>query len=86
MCAGARDAWLQEISTTNHPLGLGNRWLVHTPPAVDRVYVQFPSEFRPIRIVDGTVYGVVSVDEDVEVVAHVTLPEHIGPPAAEAAH
>ena len=86
MCAGAREVWLQEFSTNDHPLGLGNRWLVYTPPAVDRVYVQFPSEFRPIRIVNGRVYGVVAADEDVEVVAYVPLPEHLGPPDAEAAH
>jgi len=86
MCAGAREVWLQEFSTADHPLGLGTRWLVHAPQATERVYVQFPSEFRPVRIVDGKVFGVVAVDEDVEVVAYITLPEHIGPPAAEAAH
>ena len=86
MCAGAREVWLQEFSTADHPLGLGTRWLVHTPQTVDRVYVQFPADFRPLRIVDGKVYGVVSVGEDVEVVAYITLPEHIGPPAGEPAH
>ena len=86
MCGGEREVWLQEFSTADNPLGLGTRWLLHNPQTVDRVYVQFPVEFRPIRIVDGKVYGVASAGEDVEVVAYVTLPQNIGPPAAEAEH
>jgi hypothetical protein len=85
MCAGEREVWLQEFSTTDNALGLGVRWLVHTPQSVDLVFVQFPDGFRPIRIVDGRVYGVATVEDDVEAVAYITLPANIGPPAAESA-
>ncbi len=86
MCAGEREVWLQEFSTADHALGLGVRWLVHTPQTTGRVYVQFPESFRPLQIVDGRVYGVGTTDAGAEVVAYITLPEHIGPPDAEAAH
>ena len=82
MCAGNRMVLLQEFSTEDHPLGLGMRWLVHSPETAERVYIQFPNGFRPIRITDGKVFGVSSAGEGVEVVAHVPLPERIEPPAA----
>jgi len=86
MCRGDREVWLQEFSTEYHALGFGLRWLVHTPQSVSRVYVQFPEEFRPIRFADGKVYGVATADQGVEVVAYVSVPDTIEPPAAEAAN
>ena len=86
LCAGEREVWLQEFSTSDHPLGFGARWLVHSPQTADRVYVQFPDRFLPVRIVDGRVYGAMAVDEGVEVVAYVSLPEQITPPDAGAEH
>jgi hypothetical protein len=86
MCAGNREVWLQEFSTADHPLGFGNRWLVHSPETAELVYVQFPANFRPLRIVDGRAYGVSEFDEGVEVVAYVSLPDHLAPPPAEAEH
>ena len=62
----------------------GHRWLVHKPGTVDRVYVQFPDGFRPIRIVERTAYGAWSVDGGGEVVAYVALPDQIAVPAADA--
>jgi hypothetical protein len=86
MCAGGREVWLQEFSTSDNPLGLGNRWLVHSPETGDRVYVQFPEGFRPLRIVDGRAFGVSTTSQGVEVVAYVSLPEQIVPPPAAAEH
>jgi len=83
MCAGAREVWLQEFSTADHPLGLGNRWLVHTPGSVERVYVQFPDGFRPLRMIDRVVYGVAMADAGVDVVARVAVPDRIEVPAGE---
>jgi hypothetical protein len=86
MCAGGREVWLQEFSTADHPLGFGNRWFVHSPESADLVYVQFPASFRPMRIVDGKAYGVSVVEEGVEVVAYVSLPENLAPPQPAAEH
>jgi hypothetical protein len=86
MCAGGREVWLQEFSTADHPLGFGNRWLVDSPETTGRVYVQFPESFHPVRIVDGKAFGVSTANESVEVVAYVSLPDQIAPPAAAAEH
>ncbi len=86
MCAGGREVWLQEFSTSDNPLGFGNRWLVHSPGTAERVYVQFPATFRPIRIAERRVYGVSTAEDGVEVVAYVTVPETIGPAPDEAGH
>jgi len=86
MCAGGREVWLQEFSTADHPLGLGLRWLVHSPETTGPVYVQFPDNFRPLRMVDGRVFGASTVDAGVEVVAYVSMPEQIAPPPAAAEH
>jgi hypothetical protein len=86
MCAGDREVWLQEFSTDDHPLGFGARWLVHSPETTERVYVQFPDGFRPLKIVDGRAYGVATEDDGADVVAYVSLPEQIAPPPAAAEH
>jgi hypothetical protein len=85
MCRGGRELWLQEFSTEHHALGFGVRWLVHMPGRVDRVYVQFPEGFRPVRFVGDRVYGVARAEQGVDVVAYVSVPETIAPPTAEAA-
>jgi hypothetical protein len=82
MCAGGREAWLQEFSTSDHPLGFGNRWLVHSPEIVEPVYVQFPSDFRPMRVVGRQVYGASIAEQGVDVVAYVSLPDNMAPSPA----
>jgi hypothetical protein len=84
MCASERQVWLQEFSTTDHPLGYGNRWLVHEPGQVDVIRVQFPAGFVPWEISgDGRVLGSHVDEQGNPVVAHVNLPRLEAAPAQQ---
>ena len=74
-CSADR-VWIQEFDGTSHPLGLGRRWrtidLAGSAPAFSQVVL--PAGFRPYRISESEMLGVVTDSLDLQRVAGVRLP------------
>lgn len=74
-CSAGR-VWVQEFDSGAHPLGLGRRWwtiaLAGEVPVFSQVIL--PAGFRPYRISDSQMLGVVTDSLDMQRVASIHLP------------
>ena len=74
-CSAGR-VWIQEFESGAHPLGLGRRWWTIALAGEVPVYLQviLPAGFRPYRISDSRMLGVVTDSLDLQRVASIHLP------------
>ncbi len=77
-CAEGR-VWIQEFDGSAHPLGLGRRWrtitLAGDAPAYSQVTL--PPGFRPYRISESQMLGVVTDSMDLQQVASIPIPSSL---------
>jgi len=74
-CSAGR-VWIQEFDSGAHPLGIGGRWRTIALAGEVPVYSQviLPAGFRPYRISDSRMLGVVTDSLDLHRVASIHLP------------
>ena len=77
-CSAGR-VWIQEFDSGAHPLGLGRRWwtiaFAGDAPVYSRVIL--PAGFKPYRISDSQMLGVVTGSLDLQRVASIQLPRSL---------
>lgn len=80
-CSGGR-VWIQEFDGAAHPLGLGWRWRTIALTGSARAYsdVVLPVGFRPYRISESQMLGVVTDSLDLQRVASIPIPSSLRSP------
>lgn len=79
LCDSEDRLWLQQFGTGDDPRGFGREWIVFRSGRTEARY-RFPPRFQPFIIRDGRALGVSRDLLDVESVASVPLPDHVGAP------
>lgn len=80
-CAEGR-VWIQEFDSSAHPLGLGRRWrtIVFAGDAPVYSQVTLPPGFRPFRISESRMLGVVTDSMGLQQVASIPVPSSLRSP------